>query len=81
VIWQGSRKYTVSVLQTITSQYRQSLRILGDETSWTASRAALLDGDAYYWSSQNPRRNPQSFGQLSAPHFVDAAQYPTGQHQ
>jgi hypothetical protein len=66
VIWQGSRKYGVGALQAISSKYRSKLRILGDETTWSPSRAPYLDGNAYYWSSQNPYTNPQSFQQLSA---------------
>jgi hypothetical protein len=65
VIWQGSRKYSVSILHTISSAYRSRLRILGDETTWSTSRAPYLDGNAYYWSSQNPWKNPQSFSQLA----------------
>jgi Glycosyl hydrolase family 71 len=65
VIWQGSRKYSESVLQAVTPQFRSSLRILGDENTWTSSRAKYLDGDAYYWSSQNPWSNPKSFSQLA----------------
>lgn len=66
VIWQGSRKYPVSVLQAVGGQYRSRLRILGDETTWSAARAPYLDGDAYYWSSQNPYDDPQSFSQLAS---------------
>ena len=66
MIWQGSRKYAVSALQAISAKYRGALRILGDETSWSSSRAPYLDGDAYYWSSQNPYANPQSFSQLAS---------------
>jgi len=65
VIWQGSRKYGVSTLQAISGKYRSKLRILGDETTWSATRAPYLDGNAYYWSSQNPYSNPQSFQQLA----------------
>lgn len=65
LIWQGSRKYSVSSLQQVASRYRSSFRILGDESSWSTTRAAYLDGDAYYWSSQDPYRNPQSFSQLA----------------
>jgi hypothetical protein len=65
VIWQGSRKYAVSTLQAISGKYRSKLRILGDETTWSTSRAPYLDGNAYYWSSQNPYSNPQSFQQLA----------------
>jgi len=64
VIWQGSRKYPVSVLQAVSSRYRGALRLIGDETTWSSSRAPYLDGDAYYWSSQDPWTNPQSFPQL-----------------
>jgi hypothetical protein len=64
LIWQGSRKYPVSVLQAVSPQFRSKFRILGDETTWSAARAPYLDGDAYYWSSQNPWGNPQSFQQL-----------------
>jgi hypothetical protein len=66
VIWQGSRKYPLATLATISKSFRGRLRILGDESSWSAKRAAYLDGDAYYWSSQNPYANPQSFRQVAA---------------
>lgn len=66
VIWNGSRKYSVATLQSISSQFRSQLRIIGDETTWSTQRAAYLDGDAYYWSSQDPWRNPQSFQQIGA---------------
>ncbi len=66
VIWNGSRKYATATLRDISAAYRPSLRILGDETTWSADRAPYLDGDAYYWSSQDPYANPQSFDQLRA---------------
>jgi hypothetical protein len=66
IIWQGSRKYAISTLQAISAKYRSKLRILGDETTWSSSRAPYLDGNAYYWSSQSPYSNPQSFQQLVA---------------
>ena len=66
IIWQGSRKYPTSTLQAISAKYRSKLRILGDETTWAPSRAPYLDGNAYYWSSQNPYNNPDSFQQLQA---------------
>ena len=65
VIWQGSRKYGISVLQAVSSRHRGAVRLIGDEQTWSSSRAAYLDGDAYYWSSQNPWSNPQSFQQLA----------------
>ena len=66
VIWQGSRKYPVGTLRSISLAYRSKFRIVGDETHWSGARAAYLDGDAYYWSSQDPWNNPQSFTQLAA---------------
>ncbi|MEO6502910.1 MAG: hypothetical protein ABIQ09_13485 [Jatrophihabitantaceae bacterium] len=66
VIWQGSRKYPASTLSSVGAPLRSKLRILGDETTWSSSRAPYLDGNAYYWSSQNPYSNPQSFKQLAS---------------
>ena len=65
MIWQGSRKYPASTLSSVGTPLRSKLRILGDETTWSSSRAPFLDGNAYYWSSQNPYANPQSFTQLA----------------
>jgi hypothetical protein len=65
VIWQGSRKYPLARLQHESATFRSKLRLIGDESSWSGSRAPYLDGDAYYWSSQDPWANPQSFGQLA----------------
>jgi hypothetical protein len=65
VIWQGSRKYGSTVLSTVAGQFRGSLRLIGDEKVWSPGRSEFLDGDAYYWSSQNPWTNPHSFQQLS----------------
>src|SRR5664279_4065578 len=70
VIWQGSRKYPLSVLHHESSLYRSRMRILGDESTWSTSRAPYLDGDAYYWSSQNPYKNPQSFTPVSYTHLT-----------
>lgn len=66
VIWQGSRKYSAATLSAVGAPLRSRLRILGDETSWSSGRAPFLDGNAYYWSSQNPYSNPQSFQQLAS---------------
>jgi hypothetical protein len=66
IIWQGSRKYSVSVLQAVNRSIRPTARLIGDEYNWTRSRASFLDGDAYYWSSQDPWANQQSFGQLAS---------------
>jgi hypothetical protein len=67
LILMGSRKYGTSELATISRAARPHFYLVGDETSksWTTARAAFLDGDHYYWSSQNPVANPQSFRQLA----------------
>ena len=66
VVWTGSRKYSLSAVKTISGQFRSSFYLVGDETStsWSDGRAGYLDGDSYYWSSQNPYTNPKSFSQL-----------------
>ncbi len=66
VIWAGSRKYPVEVIKTVVQKYRRSFTFIGDENwrSWNPERAALFEGGSYYWSSQNPYTNPDSFHQL-----------------
>jgi hypothetical protein len=66
LIWQGSRKYGLSHIQTISRQFRGSFFFVGDENwnTWGDGRASYLDGDSYYWSSQDPYQNPQSFSQV-----------------
>lgn len=66
IVWTGSRKYPLSAIATISAQFRSSFFLVGDEksTTWADGRAAHLDGDTYYWSTQNPYKNPASFDQL-----------------
>ncbi len=66
VIAAGTWKYSDEDLATVSERFRSRLYLLGDEkpASWSAARAALLDGTTYYWSSQDPTRNPSSFAQL-----------------
>lgn len=66
LIWSGSRKYPVETLEAVSAKFRSDLLILGDENrkSWDAKRAEHMDGVQYYWSSQNPYRNPASQRQL-----------------
>ena len=66
LVWTGSRKYPTSVLSAVAQQFRSSFYLIGDENwdTWTSARGAVLDGDHYYWSSQDPYRNPASFTQL-----------------
>lgn len=67
-VWTGSRKYSLSALASVSTAERSRYFIVGDENwgTWTASRATYLDGDQYYWSSQNPYNNANSFAQLAA---------------
>ena len=81
LILMGSRKYGTSVLAAV-SQARAHFYLVGDENwaTWTPARARYLDGDQYYWSSQDPVRNPQSFDQLAAlARRVRAGTNPDGQ--
>ena len=66
VIYAGTWKYADSTLSQMADIIRPNMYFMGDEkpTTWTTNRARYLDGDAYYWSSQNPYQNPQSFEQL-----------------
>jgi hypothetical protein len=65
LIFMGSRKYPTSTLAALSS-LRSQFYLVGDENqqSWTPTRAAYLDADQYYWSSQDPAKNPASFDQL-----------------
>ena len=74
-MWTGSRKYSLlpdpldplaASIQAVGNQFRPSLYLIGDEShnTWGRGVARYLDGDAYYWSSQNPYTNQQSFTQL-----------------
>lgn len=68
LIMMGSRKYGTSTLATVSRSARSHFYLVGDEDrqSWTRARAAHLDANQYYWSSQDPVKNPQSFDQLAA---------------
>jgi hypothetical protein len=66
VWWAGSWKYTDSQVGTVSSAYRSKLYLMGDEkpSTWNTTRGASLDAAGYYWSSQDPYKNPASFTQL-----------------
>jgi hypothetical protein len=66
VVWAGSWKYSAAELTTVANGSRSKLFLIGDEkpSTWNATRAAQLDGGSYYWSSQDPWRNPASFSQI-----------------
>jgi hypothetical protein len=66
VIYAGTWKYTNTQLAAMSDVIRPNMYFLGDEkpTTWSTARAQSLDGDAYYWSSQNPYKNPQGVEDL-----------------
>jgi hypothetical protein len=66
MIWAGSWKYSSAELATVSGQFRRTLFLIGDEkpSTWNSTRAAQLDGASYYWSSQDPWKNPGSFAQV-----------------
>ena len=66
LVWTGSRKHPLGDVRAVSERFRRSFLLIGDETesTWSDGRAAYLDGDHYYWSTQDPYGNPHSFGQL-----------------
>ena len=68
LFWTGSRKYVAGDVASISARFRPNFFIVGDETAmtWGDGRSAHLDGNSYYWSTQNPHSNPRSFDQLKS---------------
>ena len=66
LIWTGSRQYSLTTIRSVSEAQRGAFFLVGDENwkTWGDGRAAYLDGDTFYWSSQDPYGNPHSFGQL-----------------
>ena len=67
MIWTGSWKYSAARLAEVARAFRGRVLLIGDEKprTWSAARAASLDGASWYWSSQDPAGNPQSFDQVA----------------
>jgi hypothetical protein len=67
LVLMGSRKYPISVLNAVSARWRPHFYLVGDENwnTWSNAKAADFDADQYYWSSQNPIRNPASFKDIS----------------
>jgi hypothetical protein len=67
MIWTGSKKYSVSTIAAVSAQFRDNFFLMGDEgrDTWGDGRAASLDGNAYYWSTQSPYTNSSSFNQIA----------------
>jgi hypothetical protein len=66
VVWSGSHHYPLSTLREVSRAVRDRFFLVGDEnpSSITHERLRTFDGLTYYWSSQNPYTNPDSFSQL-----------------
>lgn len=68
VIWSGTWQYSEEEVARLTEGRRDSLLILASEKNIEGYQrlADLVDGDAYYWSSVNPKTFPNYPGKLSA---------------
>jgi hypothetical protein len=66
VVIRFSRGYSVADLRVLQNRFGGRAFLIGDESykTWSAERAAVLEGNSYYWSSQDPYDNPQSFSHL-----------------
>jgi hypothetical protein len=60
VIWSGTWRYTNAEIRLATRNVRGRLLVLASAKNVKdyARVAPLFDGEAYYWSSVNPRRHP-----------------------
>jgi phospholipase C len=68
VIWSGTWRFTRGEVAAVTRPRRDRLLILASERNVDGYRrlAGLVDGDAYYWASVNPRTYPDQAGKLRA---------------
>jgi hypothetical protein len=66
VVWSGTWKYSPGQVGTVTTPLRSQLKILASEKSVNGylRLADVVDGDAYYWSSVNPRTNKKYVSKL-----------------
>jgi Glycosyl hydrolase family 71 len=66
VTFTGSRKYSDADVLKISNAVRDRMFLVGDETrtTLTSARIAMFDAITYYWSTQDPIGNPQSFSQI-----------------
>lgn len=66
VTFTGSRKYSDADVLKVNNAVRDRIFLVGDETrsTLTSTRIAMFDAITYYWSSQDPFGNPQSFSQI-----------------
>jgi hypothetical protein len=66
VTFTGSRKYSDADVLRISRAVRDRIFLVGDESyrTLTPARIAMFDAITYYWSSQDPYGNPQSFSRI-----------------
>ena len=66
ITFTGSRKYSDADVLKVSNAVRDRIFLVGDETraTLTPARIAMFDAITYYWSSQDPYGNPQSFSQI-----------------
>jgi len=67
LVMMGSRKYPQTFLDATSARWRSTYYLVGDENwrTWDKAKAADFDADQYYWSSQDPYRNPASFARVA----------------
>jgi hypothetical protein len=68
VIWSGTWRYSATDIARVVRPLRDRLLILASERNPEGVRrlSGLVDGDAYYWSSVDPRRTPGYRQKLAA---------------
>ncbi len=67
VMFLDSRKWTVDALRAATTPVRGRVLLVGDEhgkLEWSRGVSSLFDGDGWYWSEEDPYRNPHAFTTL-----------------
>ncbi|WP_037273110.1 hypothetical protein [Kibdelosporangium aridum] len=68
VIWSGTWKFSLEGITRAAGPVRDRLLVLGSEKSLAGYEriASAVDGNAYYWSSVDPRRDKRAAAKLTA---------------
>lgn len=67
VVWAGTWRFTLPEIRSVSQAVRPSLQLLASEREidrWSGV-GPLVDGNAYYWSSVDPRRDRHALTRLS----------------
>ena len=77
VVWSGTWKFTPRQIAGVTQQVRGRIRVLASQRDAAEYQAVApwVDGDAYYWSSLDPRVDTHAAERLAA---LAAAVHTTG---